>query len=84
MTTQAPIRTEHCRDCKDELPHGTWPLPLADFILWGKFFEPAAFGPKCTFHARLYFPVDRIDQYAVYDLRPLNNMLMDLEDPSAV
>lgn len=62
---------EHCRECRDELPYGTPNVP-ADFILWGKFFEPEAFGPKCYDHAQKHLghaAMSRIDQYAVFDLR---------------
>jgi len=61
---------ETCRECRDKLLHGS-ALPLADFILWGKYFDKDAFGPKCTDHARKWFDIARAGQYAVFDLRPL-------------
>lgn len=60
---------ETCRECRDELPHGST-LPEARFILWGKLFPPDAFGPKCYGHASKWFNTARADQYAVYDLQP--------------
>lgn len=56
-----------------------WPDPgfercneQADFILWGKLFDPNALGPRCYKHTEQWIGVPgmyRIDQYAVYDLR---------------
>ena len=72
------IRPEYCRECRDELPYGTWPLPLAEFILWGKFFPPEAFGPKCYKHTAKWVQyMADIHQYAVFDLRPMNAVLMN-------
>ena len=64
---------EHCRECKDELPFMA-PSVRADFILWGRFFPPEALGPRCYDHAESHLghaAMSRIDQYAVFDLRPL-------------
>ena len=62
---------ERCRECRDE---GEWlaPVPLADFILWGKLLPPEAFGPRCTDHAVKWIPhlLEHADQHAVFDLRP--------------
>ena len=68
----AAITVQYCRECQDELPYGS-KLPRADFILWGKFFDPEAFGPKCYGHASKWFDVSRADQYAVYDLRAVHS-----------
>ncbi len=73
MTTTRPLGKEHCRDCRDTLPYGS-PIPEADFILWGKFFPQEAFGPKCMAHASRWFPVNQVDQYAVYDLREVRKL----------
>ena len=59
---------QYCRQCRDELPYLS-KLPAADFIIWGKFFEPEALGPKCTMHALEWVDILYIDQSAVYDLR---------------
>lgn len=72
------LQREYCRECRDELPYGS-KLPVAEFILWGKLFPREAFGPKCYDHAVKYFPVERIDQWAVYDLRPINSLLDTLD-----
>lgn len=72
---------QFCRECRDELPYGS-KLPEADFILWGKYFPPEAFGPKCYFHASQWIKIELVDQYAVYDLRPANKLISQLEDTS--
>lgn len=61
---------ETCRDCRDKLPMGER-VPAAEFVLWGKMFDRAAFGPKCWNHAYRWFPIDWVDQWPVYDLRPV-------------
>lgn len=66
---KTPLET--CRDCRDALPYGS-KVPAASFILWGKFFPLEAFGPKCVDHAAKWFDISRVDQYAVFDLRPFN------------
>lgn len=67
-----PLKVEYCRECRDlEPPVHT----RAEFILWGKLFPAEAFGPKCYDHAAKHLgwqAMSRIDQYAVYDLRPIN------------
>jgi hypothetical protein len=70
LADAAPEVLEWCRQCRDELPHGST-LPPADFILWGKYFPEDAFGPKCYTCAMKWFDVLRVEQYAVFDLRPL-------------
>lgn len=79
--TEAAVQ-EHCRQCRDELPYGS-KLPAADFILWGKFFPREAFGPKCTKHARKWFDISQVDQYAVFDLRPLRQPAPKTQDGEA-
>lgn len=64
---------EWCRECRDTQPYGAPGVP-AEFILWGKLFAPEAFGPKCYRHALKHIGhggVSQIDQWAVFDLRPL-------------
>ena len=65
---------EYCRQCRDSLPYGS-NIPRADFILWGMFFPSEAFGPKCYTHASEWFNTSRVDQYAVYDLRPIHALI---------
>lgn len=69
------LKGECCRECRDFEP----PLyTRADFILWGKLLPPEAMGPKCYDHTADHlgwFAMSRIDQYAVYDLRPVNKLL---------
>lgn len=78
-TIPEPTFVEHCRECRDTLPYGS-KLPAADFILWGKFFPALAFGPKCYFHASKWFDISRLDQYAVYDLRPAHALVNSRAD----
>jgi hypothetical protein len=68
---------EYCRDCRDELPYGA-EIPVASFIIWGKLFPPEALGPKCYEHTLRWVEVGQLDQiyqHAVYDLRPVYEML---------
>jgi hypothetical protein len=67
----AELQREYCRACRDE----ELPPTYADFILWGKFFPPDWLGPRCYLHTAELFPVSHVDQYAVYDLRPVNEYL---------
>ena len=72
--TDPRLKIEFCRACRDELPWGQ-PLPLADFIIWGKLTPPEHLGPRCTDHAEKALGwnfISQVDQWAVYDLRPLN------------
>ena len=71
----ADVTIEYCRECREELPYGS-KLPRADFILWGKFFPSEAFGPKCYAHASGWFEIALVDQYAVYDLRPIHLLMV--------
>ncbi len=73
---------EHCRECRDEFPYGF--QERADFILWGKFFPPEALGPRCYEHTTKYMGagMSQIDQYAVFDLRPIRALLEAKEDAS--
>jgi hypothetical protein len=67
------LLAETCRECRDN--DVTAP---ADFILWGKLLAPEALGPKCTDHATKHLgfsAIHRIDQYAVFDLRPIRAAL---------
>lgn len=62
---------EYCRQCRDLEPPVVTP---AEFILWGKLFPAGALGPRCHDHAAAWIGwqgMSRIDQYAVFDLRPL-------------
>ena len=66
---------EHCRECRDTLPYQA-PSVQADFILWGKYFPPEAFGPKCYNHALDHLgpnAMSQIEMYAVFDLRPFQD-----------
>jgi hypothetical protein len=77
MTTD---KLETCRACLDEQRDGgDWgPAPAADFILWGKLLPPEHLGPRCYDHAREalgWAAMSRIDQYAVFDLRPIRKAL---------
>jgi hypothetical protein len=69
------LKVECCRQCRDQEP----PVSTrAEFILWGKLLPPEAFGPKCYDHAAEHLgwqAMSRIDQYAVYDLRPINALI---------
>jgi hypothetical protein len=60
---------EFCRECRDKDDES---VP-AEVIIWGKFFEPEALGPKCFDHAAQYIPAHRDAwvSYAVFDLRGL-------------
>ncbi len=73
------VLDEVCRECRDILPYGV-EIPKADFILWGKFFELNAFGPRCAHHAARWFPIHRADQYAVLDLRQARQEQQDLRN----
>jgi hypothetical protein len=66
----AELQREYCRACRDEDR-----LTVAEFILWGKFFRREALGPRCYDHAAEWIDIFRVDQYAVYDLRPVNEYL---------
>lgn len=81
--TLAKVRREWCRECKDEREFGAPGVP-ADFILWGKLFPPEALGPKCWMHAEKHIGrgMTQIDQWAVYDLRPINAALDGGDDAS--
>jgi hypothetical protein len=57
---------EYCRACRDNDR-----TTVAEFIIWGKLFPPQALGPRCWNHAAPWFDISRIEQYAVYDLRPV-------------
>lgn len=72
------VLDEVCRECRDLLPYGE-KIPLADFVLWGKFFPQEAFGPRCSGHADKYFPIHQADQYAVIDLRRARQEQLDLK-----
>jgi hypothetical protein len=65
---------EWCRECRDEREFKFMaPGVPAEFILWGKLFPPEALGPRCYDHAAKWLGhgnMSRIDQYAVFDLRP--------------
>lgn len=69
------LKAQCCRQCRDQEP----PVQTrAEFILWGKLFAPEAFGPKCYDHAAEHIGwagMSMIDQYAVYDLRPINALI---------
>jgi hypothetical protein len=76
------IVRQTCRECRDELPIFSKNVPQADFILWGKLFPPEAMGPKCYDHAEKhigYRGMSQIDQWAVYDLRPVHDLLSKQE-----
>lgn len=70
---------ETCRDCRNTSKGSV----AADFILWGKYFDQAAFGPKCAEHARKWFDLSRVDQYAVFDLRRARTERDDLRQDRA-
>jgi hypothetical protein len=57
---------EWCRACRDEDR-----LTPAIVIVWGKLFPPEALGPRCWDHAAEHVDMSRLDQWAVFDLRPV-------------
>lgn len=72
---------EFCRACRDERDE----IVPADFILWGKLLPSEQLGPRCYNHATAYIGVlamTRIDQWAVFDLRPLNRALTQSTEAS--
>jgi hypothetical protein len=71
---QGLTRLEHCRACRDERDE----IVTADFILWGKLLPPEQMGPRCYDHTAGYLgyrAMSQIDQWAVFDLRPFNQLL---------
>lgn len=76
LTTALARSQEFRRECRDER---SWRSPgvQAEFILWGKLLPPEALGPRCYEHALKHLgsgAMGQIDQYAVFDLRPLNRL----------
>jgi hypothetical protein len=74
-------KRESCRACRDELPSGSR-LPLADFIIWGKLAGQENLGPRCAAHAEKALGwnfASQVDQWAVYDLRPINRAALDAD-----
>lgn len=47
----------------------------ADFILWGKLADPDDLGPRCSKHISKEIRQSGSDQYAVVDLRSVNQAL---------
>jgi hypothetical protein len=70
VVSVADLKREYCRQCRDE-----GRTTVADFILWGALFARAAVGPRCYDHTAEWVDMARIDQWAVYDLRPVNEHL---------
>ena len=63
---------EHCRHWVDEkVDRCNEP---ASIIVWGKLFEMDELGPRCSKHWPSSVHEDRLDQYAVFDLRPLHTV----------
>jgi hypothetical protein len=65
--------TEQCRECADNGRS----VP-ADFILWGKLLNPSDLGPRCydcTVECIGHAAIRQVDQWAVYDLRPVRQLL---------
>lgn len=62
-------KVEWCRKCRDELPYGA-PGVRAEFIPWGRLFDrDDLVGPCCEKHLPKSVDLNRIDMYAVTDLR---------------
>lgn len=62
LTSVSPAGVSTTRECGEP----------AEFILWGKLFEPEALGPRCRFHAVRHTDPSmpsQVSQYAIYDLR---------------
>lgn len=51
----APPVPQYCRQCRDELPHGSV-CPPAVVVIAGRDCPPGALGPKCAAHARQWLP----------------------------
>lgn len=66
-------RFEFCRACRDERDE----IVTAEFIIWGKLTDPQHLGPRCYDHTEQVVGRDmyRIDQWAIFDLRPFNRLL---------
>lgn len=67
-----PIAAEHCRQCRDELPHGAV-LPDAVVVIWKPTLPADALGPKCHTHAIQHIGLDALTAasvpHGVFDLR---------------
>jgi L-rhamnose isomerase len=64
-----PEVREHCRACHHERDK----IVPAEYIVWGKYAKTNRLGPSCYDHTVEvigHAGMSRIDQYAVFDLRP--------------
>ena len=65
-----------CREwCEDKSDRCNEP---AEFVLWGKLFEPSALGPRCYDHAATHAGHQALGDpsWAIIDLRPALRLLI--------
>jgi hypothetical protein len=67
-----PLQREYCRRCRDRDE-----ITVAEFIVWGRFFNKTYLGPQCEWDLppSVRRNMSQIDQWAIYDLRPINRLL---------